>query len=100
MGAHVPVADESGSYRKWPCNCAPLLQMAVDVAPAFPMLWPTARFHIRGACLSHAGLDRTAHSLTGFDQRPQTHAAIEIARVRRSSGVLHPDPDATADFRH
>ena len=72
----VPVAEESGSHREWPF--APLLQMAVDVAPAYPtipMLWPTARFHIRGACLGHAGLDRTAHSLAGFDERPQTHEA-------------------------
>ena len=56
--------------------CAPLLQMAVDVGPASLMLWPTACFYIRGACLGHAGLDRTAHSLAGFDQRSQTHAAI------------------------
>ena len=36
--------------------------MAVDVAPASLMLWPTARIYIRGAGLSHAGLDRTVHS--------------------------------------
>ena len=51
--------------------CGPLLQMAVGVAPASPVLWPTARIFSRGAGLGHAGLDRTAHSLAGFDQRSQ-----------------------------
>ena len=42
--------------------------MAVDMAPASLMRWPTARIYIRGAGLGHAGLDRTVHSLAGFDQ--------------------------------
>ena len=49
--------------------------MAVDVDPALDpaslRLWPTARVYIRGAGLGHAGLDRTVHSLAGFDQRSQ-----------------------------
>ena len=50
--------------------------MAVDVVPASLMLRPNAHIYIRGAGLGHAGLDRTVHSLAGFDQRSQTHAAI------------------------
>ena len=54
--------------------------MAVDVAPASLMLLPTARIYIRGAGLGHAGLDQYGpfpiHSLAGFDQRSQAHAAI------------------------
>ena len=56
--------------------------MAVDVAPASPMLRPNAHIYIRGAGLGHAyiyayaGFDRTVRSLAGFGQRPQTHAAI------------------------
>ena len=38
--------------------------MAVGVAPASLMLWPTARNYIRGAGLGHAGLGRMAHSLS------------------------------------
>ena len=33
-----------------------MLQMAVDVAPASLMLWPSARIYIHGAGLGHAGL--------------------------------------------
>ena len=50
--------------------------MAVDVVPASLMLRPNAHIYIRGAGLGHAGLDRTVHSLAGFDQRSQTHAAV------------------------
>ena len=50
--------------------------MAVDVAPASLRLRPNAHIYICGAGLGHAGLDRTVHSLAGFDQRSQTHAAI------------------------
>ena len=39
------------------------------------MLGPL-RTYIRGASPGHAGPDRTAHPLAGFDQRLQTHAAI------------------------
>ena len=41
--------------RKWPRGS--LIRMAVDMAPASLMLWPTASIHIRGTGLSHAGLD-------------------------------------------
>ena len=46
--------------------------MAVDVAPASLMRWPTARIYIRGAGLGHAG----PFPQPGFDHSPLTRAAI------------------------
>ena len=65
-----PSRPDGGEERERPRGPAPI-RMAVDVAPASPILWLTAHIYIRGAGLGHAGLGRLVHPPAGIDQASQ-----------------------------